>query len=65
MYSREYVKRLHLENHELKNKNNQYRNTLKFYANEDNYERDYHGESVVEIDSGHRAQQILEALKYN
>lgn len=64
MYTREYVERLHLKIHELKNKNNHYRNTLKFYANERNYDRDYHGESIVEIDCGHRASQLLEVLKW-
>lgn len=34
-------------------------NTLKFYADEDNYIRDSEGESNIDIDNGHRAQQTL------
>lgn len=48
---------------DLLEENKRFRKTLEFYANETNYEREYHGESTVEIDCGYRAQQILEELK--
>lgn len=43
--------------------NDRMRDVLEFYADENKYERDYHGESIVEIDCGHRARKELGVLK--
>lgn len=47
----------------LLEENKKLEKVLRFYANERNYDREYHGESIIEIDCGHRANQLLEELK--
>lgn len=47
---------------ELRTQNRRLCETLEFYANEDNYDRDSNGEALVDDGGGYRAKQALEDI---